>query len=273
MKNILPTLFGVFSLVVFFSHVNFVHASDISTTTGVFYNSIATGTNNTVFGNSDSVMGFCQYLATTSDIYISTTTFRLYKTGAPTDTLKAYVGHIHQDLTPDWDIHATSTNTVNGTSLTTSATDVVFTFSPPVEIHLENERVGALYPGDNHGLSYYCIGVMRTGSSSVSNYYRLQRSTDAETIVYPRASMLSNTLTIGANVAGRVRGKIEGYYPIPGTSSNTGCPDGYECYTLEEMASTTEAVYTVGSTLQIYLGIMLMIAFGIMAYNFTRRFI
>lgn len=261
------TIFGAFSAIIFFG-ANFAYADIGATST--FY-SYDTGTQNTVFGNNDTQIGFCQRLATTSPLYIATTTWRLYKTGSPTDNLRAYVGHIHQDLNPNWDIHGTSTNTVSGTTITTSAQTYTFTFDPPLYIDINTEPVGSLYPGDNHGLSYYCIGVMRTGSSSASNYYRVQRDSSAFTIDYPASSLVSTALQQGSNLSGRPRGTISGYYSTEVPSGN--CPTGYECYTLEEMASTTEAIYTVGSTMQIYLGIFLMLIFGYVAFVFARKFL
>lgn len=258
----------ILSATLFFLPAIFAYA-DIGTSTTQY--SVTTGTNNTVFGNASSTLGICVRFGTSSPTYVNQLKINLYKTGAPTDDLQAFLAIRGSSSVNTYFTFATSTNTINGTTLTTGTAEYTFNFATTAYTYYN--RVDHEYTGDLRSTGWGAVCVKRLGGISATDYYRVTRNTSiTPSLQYPTGAQVSEAWQTASVITG-IRATISGYEYVGSVGGGGSCPEGYECYTLEEMASTTEAVYTVGSTLQIYLGIMLMIVFGIMAYNFTRRFI
>jgi hypothetical protein len=70
--------------------------------------------------------------------------------------------------------------------------------------------------------------------------------------------------TTAAEISG-IRSTITGwYYVAPSAPSGDNSCD---------MASTTEAIYAVGYSMQTYLGIFLLLIAGIASYAFTKKYV
>jgi hypothetical protein len=260
-----------FFLVLFFLFVPVAHADIRGATTTLYTYDV--GTNNTVFGNSATAMGICVRFATSSDVYITDFRLQLYKTGSPTDSLQAFIATSDPEPTPDVTWYASSTNTISGSSLTTSQQPYWFYFSSSTATSslIRKMFVGRDFAGDGMAVAYPSLCVVRTGAPDVTNYYRIARDATANDKEHPTGFQLTNAMNKGSNITGHIRSTILGQFYIEATEGS--CPSGYECYTIEEMASTTEAIYTVGYTMQTYIGIFLLLTFGLLAFGFVRRFL
>lgn len=200
------------------------------------------GTNNTTWGLVSTRLGWGRAgIAATGTYYVATTTYELYKTGSPSDAVEAVI----------WDtcstVLATSTNTVAGSSITTSATTYTFLFAN-VEIASGTTPL---------------FGLRRTGSANASNYYRFRRNTT------PSTSYIGNCTE---SISGTPNGWIYGYGWKPAASSSVWCEDGV-CYTDEEMATTTAAILALGYTLQLYLAVFVFALFALLAFRWTKKLI
>lgn len=267
----MSTLFGkynIFFLLPFFFLAPLVHA-DIGTSTTLY--SQTGGSNNTVFGNASTTLGICVRFGTSSPVYVDTFKINMYKTGAPTDTLQAFLAVRGSTTAPStYYTFATSTNTIAGTSLTTGSSEYTFNFATTAYTYYN--RFDDEYTGDLRSTGWGAVCVKRTGGISATNYYRITRNTGiSASLTYPTGSQVSEAWGTASGITG-IKAQILGYEYIE-SGSGGPCPDGYVCATMEEVASTTEAIYTVGSSMQIYMGILLLLLFGYMGFVFTRRYL
>lgn len=236
-----------------------------------------------VWGNASGqdAVAFDIVSGTTSAIWIDSVEVYLGKNSAPTDYLYGWLGYCPAGAGKVRRI-ATSTNNVLGSSLTTSATGqaVTFTFDDvymPVEY---GDSFLSSITGDYHLQAYRCAGVMRTDAFNATNNYDLTVSsagtatTTKATRSYRVGGIRASSTAVGTrgtygNVAYQV---VTGLYDIPESGSGD-CPAGHVCATVEEVASTTEAIYTVGYSIQLYLGIALFLVFLVVMLRFTRSFL
>lgn len=229
--------FCVFLFTLFFVSTSIISA-DVGEPTTFYEQRLYTGTVITT-GLSDNRMGLQDSYTFSQNGYVASTSFEILRYGAVTDYVYGFI------LSSELNLVATSSNWVLGSTLSTSGhATTTFLF--------DNYEVAS-------GTTVY-FGWTRSGSYNASLRYQTWSSTGAGTYYYPSGENPNKTMVQ----------VISGYtYVEP---SNT-CPEGYECYTIEEMATTTEAIYAVGYSINLYMGIFLGLLFGYMAFIFFKKFI
>lgn len=210
------------------------------------------GTSASSWGLTNTRIGIGHSVTATTSIKVKSATFRFFKIGTPTD----YVyGVIITGNSTTGTIVATSTNWYSGSSISSSATNYTFTFP----IGTSTEFASG---------SSFTLGVVRT-EYNASNYYR--------TTGTPSAGYIQNDWGFGAE-SGSNGGQISHDFYCPLVEKT--CPDGYECYTLEEMATATQAIYdntsaiyTVGASNMFFWSVFLSFVLAFLMYRFSRNFI
>lgn len=210
------------------------------------------GTATGAFGNYDTTCYFGQYFTATTSIDVLELRSTLALTGSPTDGVYAYLATISGSTLTEI---ATSTNIITSVNssyvMKTWEFDTTLNFETPTNIYFGLRRVGSY-----NSTNYYRFGRLSAGSLDTWSF-RCSNNQQYGGYTYDYMSLL-----------------------VQNTPVETACPDGYECYTIEEMAtatqaiaSSTEAIYTVGYTIQLFLGMYLLLLFGWFGYTFTRKFI
>lgn len=231
-------LFSLITLGIVFSIPFFLHA-DVGTPVRLYEQSSRSGAVITT-GTTATRTGLKDPWTADDDYYIATTSFEITRYGAVTDYVYAFI------LSSDGNVVATSSNWVLGSTLGTSGYGTS-TFS------FDNYLVAS-------GTTVY-FGFNRSGAYNSSQRYQAWSASGAGSYYYTSNENPNKTMVQ----------VIEGYTYIDPPSAT--CPEGYECYTIEEMATTTEAIYALGYSINLYMGIFLALVCGYMAFVFFKQFI
>lgn len=198
-------------------------------------------------GNNVTNRMLCHAIVPDFDAWVSTTTLILYKVGSPTFNLQ---GFIMRDLT----FLASSTNTVAASTITTSTSGQVvsFSFAPFL--------VASGTP--------YCIGVYTDGYNDSSNHLRNIRRNFHANFIYGITYTAVPAYSSGTSAHG---GGIYGWI------NTTTCDESgstLDCEGMvEAIASTTEAVVWTGHMQQYFYAILLLLLAAFGSYAFTKFFI
>jgi hypothetical protein len=121
------------------------------------------------------------------------------------------------------------------------------------------------------------FGVRRSGAIDSNNRYHINTQS---LVPYPRYSAKCSSNLVEINGLTKASWQSLLVQDTPQPEATSTCPSGYECYTIEEMAtatqaiaSSTEAIYAVGYSVNLYLGIFMALIFGSIAMMFFRKFI
>lgn len=217
----------------------------------------------TAFGGFDNET--CYYMSkytATSSLDAISLTMGINRFNTPTDYVYAFLatrsGGTFTQI-------ATSTNWFLGSSLpsgTSKAYRTWFFGTSSVEVA--------------SGTDVY-FGVRRNGAVNSTNRYNMW--TDS-TIEKPRYSAKCSNDLVQNDGTNKAIVHTFLVQDTPQEQATSTCPDGFECYTIYEMAtatlaiaSNTEAIYTVGYTINFVLGIFLFIIFFLIGKQFYKIFI
>lgn len=246
----LAYLFIAIVAVVYFFTAFFVSA-DVGDSITIYDGSTSATTVQT-WGNTSTRLGSCVPLTPDEKIYVSTLEYNVQAyNNSVTDNVIGVIWVNAQSGSNEAFIIATSTNQYVGVDLYNVGRALSeFTF----EDILLYEKV------------HYCVGVVRTGTYNSSDRYQSYSDSSITDTCYVRAFDFNTTLsTICIEKYGTVLAMIYGNEYI-----ESSCESGtIEC----DMASTTEAVYAVGTTTNFILGIFLCLIFGLLSYTFFKGYI
>lgn len=193
------------------------------------------------FGNTND--GYCQSYTTHTSVYIASSTFRGGRTNTPTD----YIYGVLLDSSKN--VIATSTNWVIGSTMSTGAGYYYFYYN--------NVFFASTSP--------FFVCHKRSGAQDATNYYRVTGDTNG---ISPTYGAFLNGTTTTANSLG-----MQSYTQTWGYTYFPTCTGGGATSTMCDMASTTEAIYTVGYSTNIILGIFLCLIFFYFGFKFIRSFL
>jgi len=205
--------------------------------------STTTGTTQINYNATNLLKGF--EISSSTEIAISKITVKILDKSA-SDIPNLYA-HIVQT---DGVLMATSTNYFTDAEISTSGSVLTFNFEP--------------YTMMASTTYYVVVGdlVYMSTSNNVAIYYTDILSTNWD------IKVLGSNYLLASSIADRYWGTVKTY-----CKAEFICPEGYECYTLEDMASTTEAIYAVGQMNGLYWAILFILIFGGVSFIFTRGYI
>lgn len=129
---------------------------------------------------------------------------------------------------------------------------------------------GAFGSGNNSYYPMYWDTSFTCSPTASTTLYFHEMTTGTVMAFSPNSNVYSNGLGKWLSTQCLSYATNTRYIDISFFASSTCTSDGG---TMCDMASTTEAIYTVGYSLQLYLGIVLLLIFGVMSYTFTRRYV
>jgi hypothetical protein len=193
------------------------------------------GTTAQKWGDSNAKKGVGEITMRDYEFLPTTLTVTLAKNGTPVDMVYALIT-MYDPFYGAFRYIKSESQTI----ASTTAQDYTFTFSEP--------KIVPRY-------QLFVFGISRTGSANAQAY----------------------------NLYGDVLSDFDGWITDEYAYTHDGVTvgatynfEGLEC-TDQQTATTstdvTEAVYTIGYNIQIYLGILLLMLFGYLGYTFTRRYI
>jgi hypothetical protein len=195
-------------------------------------------------------VGSCQtYTPTENEYLTSVTYYSMYRYSEPTTNFYGVL------LSNTGSVLATSTEEYGSSDLTTTGTwgngtDIEFTFDEE-ELQSDTE---------------YCIGARVYEPATPSAYKAFQAETGSTPVIGDGTFDVTqnNDLLI----------LIEGYGSLPEETETETGGSSISTSTLEwVIASTTESVYAVGYTVNLYIGILIAMLFGFISFMFTKIFI
>jgi hypothetical protein len=202
------------------------------------------GSNGGNFGDTVDHWLASAIVSTPVDFNLSTVEIPLYSSGVVDDELVMYVYPY---------VYTNGLTISTSTLIATSDSIVVDTSESLRTFTFASEELSA---------GEYIFGMRRTGSASSTAFYH--------TLSFPSCTVRSSFTDQQKSF--RINGTYSGalgmhFMHIVGTTADSG--GIMEC----DMASTTEAIYTVGYTINLFLGIFLFIACVYLGFIFVKRFI
>lgn len=196
-------------------------------------------------GYDNTQYQFVQWVTIPVNTTITSVDVYLKKQGTPADQLQAAI--FSYNISSDGLGYSNSNWVASSTAQTISAS-AIYSFA---------------FTDTELDAGTYVVALKRTAATSTTNYYLLpvwgscllRTPQSGSTNVFTRTN--SNAYVISSPIYFSIYGDV-----VVST-------DGGTC----DMASTTEAIYAVGYSMQIYLLIFVLVLAGIAAYRYTRMYI